>query len=242
MKKILIIVLVLSAAGYSFAENLLVNPGFEKGNIGWFGDAGFNIPGWTFWGTDGWCHNNAGAYFENRAILTWSDSVGVAVYQDIPVIAGNEYNFSAYMYSPSNDANGLHGRDAYFSVEWYDSNPPVYEGKIYTDDVGIFYGALTDSNPIDPYDTWKNVSAVLEAPTPAVVARIYLHQEINAGSENGTGGVVCWDNIFAGTGPDCGTSFLAGDVNKDCYVNFTDFAQMAENWLKCNDVFNDNCQ
>ena len=32
------------------------------------------------------------------------------------------------------------------------------------------------------------------------------------------------------------------DVNEDCYVNFADFAEMAANWLKCNDVSNSNCQ
>ena len=34
---------------------------------------------------------------------------------------------------------------------------------------------------------------------------------------------------------------LAGDINGDCYVNFADFAEMALNWLKCNDVGNSQC-
>jgi hypothetical protein len=42
--------------------------------------------------------------------------------------------------------------------------------------------------------------------------------------------------------PECGSwGYLAGDVNKDCYVNFKDFAQMAEDWLLCthpSDPFN----
>jgi hypothetical protein len=39
----------------------------------------------------------------------------------------------------------------------------------------------------------------------------------------------------------CGLNYLPGDVNKDCYVDFADFAQMAENWLKCSDVTNSRC-
>jgi hypothetical protein len=37
-------------------------------------------------------------------------------------------------------------------------------------------------------------------------------------------------------------SYMPGDINEDCYVNFADFAEMAENWLKCNDVSNSQCQ
>jgi hypothetical protein len=43
------------------------------------------------------------------------------------------------------------------------------------------------------------------------------------------------------TADNCDLSYLPGDVNKDCYVNFVDFAEMAENWLKCNDGSNSNC-
>jgi hypothetical protein len=44
------------------------------------------------------------------------------------------------------------------------------------------------------------------------------------------------------TADNCGLSYMPGDINEDCYVNFADFAEMAENWLKCNDVSNSNCQ
>jgi len=36
-------------------------------------------------------------------------------------------------------------------------------------------------------------------------------------------------------------SYMHGDINEDCYVNFADFAEMAANWLKCNDESNSNC-
>ncbi|MCE5340570.1 MAG: hypothetical protein LLF92_05515 [Planctomycetaceae bacterium] len=44
------------------------------------------------------------------------------------------------------------------------------------------------------------------------------------------------------TADNCYLSYMLGDINKDCYVNFADFAEMGENWLKCNDVSNSNCQ
>ena len=34
---------------------------------------------------------------------------------------------------------------------------------------------------------------------------------------------------------------LAGDVNGDCYVNFTDLALMANNWLECNNAVDPAC-
>jgi hypothetical protein len=40
----------------------------------------------------------------------------------------------------------------------------------------------------------------------------------------------------------CGLTYLPGDINGDCYVDFADFAEMAESWLKCNDVSNPQCQ
>ncbi|HBG27884.1 MAG: hypothetical protein A2Y10_07270 [Planctomycetes bacterium GWF2_41_51] len=38
----------------------------------------------------------------------------------------------------------------------------------------------------------------------------------------------------------CGQN-LTGDINGDCYVDFADFAEMAFNWLKCNDIGNLHC-
>jgi hypothetical protein len=35
---------------------------------------------------------------------------------------------------------------------------------------------------------------------------------------------------------------LAGDLNKDCYVNVKDFAEFADSWLNCIDPANINCQ
>ena len=37
-------------------------------------------------------------------------------------------------------------------------------------------------------------------------------------------------------------SYMPGDINGDCYVNFADIEEMAANWPKCNDVSNLQCQ
>jgi hypothetical protein len=44
------------------------------------------------------------------------------------------------------------------------------------------------------------------------------------------------------TADNCGLSYILGDLNKDCYVDFADFVEMAANWRKCNDMSNPNCQ
>jgi hypothetical protein len=38
-----------------------------------------------------------------------------------------------------------------------------------------------------------------------------------------------------------GDEYLFMDFNQDCYVNLEDFAQFAQDWLKCNDPANANC-
>jgi hypothetical protein len=34
---------------------------------------------------------------------------------------------------------------------------------------------------------------------------------------------------------DLGTTYLPGDMNKDCRVNLADFSELAEKWLECTD-------
>lgn len=40
---------------------------------------------------------------------------------------------------------------------------------------------------------------------------------------------------------DVGTSYLPGDLNYDCYVNFKDMAIFGSHWLKCTDPVNLGC-
>jgi hypothetical protein len=40
---------------------------------------------------------------------------------------------------------------------------------------------------------------------------------------------------------DIASVYPVNDLNKDCYVNFSDFAALADGWLTCNDPANSNC-
>jgi hypothetical protein len=40
---------------------------------------------------------------------------------------------------------------------------------------------------------------------------------------------------------DPGTSYTSGDINKDCKVDFHDFAYFSATWLNCTDPNQDNC-
>ena len=63
-----------------------------------------------------------------------------------------------------------------------------------------------------------------------------------------TGGYLVWVTNYDGNGQiltdgcDLHGVFAAGDINKDCVVNFEDFAIMAADWLKCSNSLLSNCQ
>ena len=50
--------------------------------------------------------------------------------------------------------------------------------------------------------------------------------------------------VYERTGIWCGDSntvFMNADLNRDCYVDFKDFAMLASEWLKCSDPANSEC-
>ena len=47
--------------------------------------------------------------------------------------------------------------------------------------------------------------------------------------------------IAEGGSNSCGLTYFAGDINEDCHVDLADFAEIAENWLECNDVSDPRC-
>ena len=353
MKKkiVLLVILVVGfAAGNALASNLL-SSGFEQGDLGRFG--GPPIPGWATYGTNGEHHSDACSVKSGtKAVKEWLDDTGI--FQDFPVVAGNEYDFSIWAIALSSDEGGFYGRDAFFMVEWYtDAN--VLRG---TDVIGYFYadpcdpyGDPRDPNDLDPYDTWKFISGTVTARSQAAYGRVFMgmtagsigpdahigsinwddvsvtyrYGASNPEPENGAIDLVpfevtvlSWDrpaprqggdtilcDVWFGTDPnmpgtntkildkedansvaissldshqdyywrvDCydpnspgpeiktegwtGSpksrwkfstadncpSYMPGDINGDCYVNFADFAEMAENWLGCNDESNPQCQ
>jgi len=63
-----------------------------------------------------------------------------------------------------------------------------------------------------------------------------------------TGGYLVWVTNYDGNGQiltdscDLSGVFASGDINKDCVVNFEDFAMLAADWLKCTNPLLPNCQ
>jgi len=51
-----------------------------------------------------------------------------------------------------------------------------------------------------------------------------------------------WDKyVLDFTDELCDGEIMLGDFNKDCWINFPDFAKIAANWLRCNDPCNPTC-
>jgi hypothetical protein len=112
----------------------------------------------------------------------------------------------------------------------------------------------TDPNMLEPNTTKildkQDANSVLLSSVPITLDS---HQDYywrvdcydpNSGSEIKTEG---WTGSLKSrwkfsTADNCRLSYMDGDVNEDCYVNFADFSEMAANWLKCNDESNPQCQ
>jgi hypothetical protein len=349
MKKkiVLLVILVVGfAAGNALAGNLL-SSGFEEGDLGRFG--GPPIPGWATYGTNGEHHSDANAVKSGtKAVKEWLDDSGI--FQDFPVVAGNEYDFSVWAIALSSDGNGFYGRDAFFQVEWFDEDNYWLDTYV----IGYFYAdPFTFPYTPDPYDTWKFISGPVTAPPTAVTGRVFMGMTAGSIGPDAHIGSINWDDVSVtyrygasnpepangaidivpfevtalswdrpaprqggdtircdvwfgtdpnmppeettntkildkqdansvaissldshqdyywrvdcydpdGSGPEIKSegwtgspksrwkfstadncpSYMPGDVNGDCYVNFADFAEMAVNWLKCNDGSNPNC-
>jgi hypothetical protein len=343
MKKkiVLLVILVVGFAAGNALANALKNPGFEEGALGRFDPP--NVTYWTTVGTQGYHHSDVNyggvncVHSGTKAVKIWMDDT--YLYQDFPVVVGNEYDFSVYALAASPDNLGLRFADAVFQVEWYDDGNDL----ILAEEIGRFYGAQIVGEPCDPYDTWKFISGSRTAPPLAVTCKVLLYLDRHEGAVD-IDGSINWDDVsvtwsYAASEPepadgaldlvpfevtalswhrpaprhtgdtitcdvwfgtdgnmpgtntkilnkqdansvaitpashqdyywrvDCydpntpgsevkseGStwtfntadncpSYMPGDIHGDCYVNFADFAEMAANWLKCNDVSNPQCQ
>jgi hypothetical protein len=69
--------------------------------------------------------------------------------------------------------------------------------------------------------------------------RVDCYDPNSPGPEIKSEGDETWTFHTAGN---CGPSYIPGDINGDCYVNFADLEEMVANWPKCNDVSNPQCQ
>ncbi len=145
MKKkiVLLVILVIGFAAGNALANDVLNPSFEEGVLGRFGGDP-PIPYWMTVGTNGWHHsdvNYAGTgvncvHSGDKGVKIWWDDT--SLYQDVNVIAGNEYDFSVWALSTSHDNLGLRGADAVFQVEWFDDANTTPEHLILAEEIGRF--------------------------------------------------------------------------------------------------------
>lgn len=113
----------------SSGSNLLQNPGFEEGKIGWSSwpqDASFTI-------TNTQIYSGSWAASLNR-----TDGAGGEIYisQDVPVVGGGYYTLSGWAYKDSPDFQSV-----YLRIEWRDASEEIYhvDSHILTDDEDIYH-------------------------------------------------------------------------------------------------------
>ncbi len=190
MKKLsLAMGLLLPLSGLAQA-NMIINGGFEDGDTGSFSNV--TIPGWTMVGTNGWHHGRSGETLDDKAVKLKDNKTDI--YQDVPVIAGKQYNVSAQLTSFTRQA--LIDREAIVDVEWFSGS-----SSLGSDRVGSYVAG------VDAYDQWKPVAKTLTAPANATTARIIFYvdnigsgatkhahidnvtmAEVDSGGGNGNGG------------------------------------------------------
>jgi hypothetical protein len=92
------------------------------------------------------------------------------------------------------------------------------------------------TGPVPPAPWQTYVLNVNSIPAEAVGRLLGIELYNPAGTPSWIG----IDNVRLVWTPKC-IVFIPGDINNDCYVNFLDFAALAGNWLKCNNIADPNC-
>ncbi len=199
MKKNVMVLVLIGCLVSNVQANLLLNGGFEDGDLGQLGSVTIN--NWITWGDSGWHHNDAGFKFDEKGIKLWHDSTGV--YQDFDVVVGTEYTVGLSAITAGSDA--LKGWDGVVKIEWTDASWINVGGS----EVGRFYGAKDDKGIAgDASDTWKEISGAAVAPAGAVHGRLVYYLEQADNWESTTGGSLYWDNAFVT--PEPATLILLG--------------------------------
>jgi hypothetical protein len=105
---------------------------------------------------------------------------------------------------------------------------PVTFGVNYQTDDPQAFGGIMDEMRIHSIGLPHASDAPEAAPLDGNNARSVLSIYRTSG-----GHVSCADET--------GEGYFAGDVNEDCYVDLQDIKAMAQIWLDCNDIGNENC-
>jgi len=154
MKKVLFILLMVSFSFWGMGQELLTNPGFENWN-----DNGSGGPpdGWTLSGSSVTATQNSGVIHGGTysTELTWTTTSTRYLQQVVPVTAGNNYEFTFWVYD--NDPDGR----ARVAIRWFDSGDSFISG---------YYGDYSSDDV-----SWQQL---LSGPQTADVGAVTAHVEI----------------------------------------------------------------
>jgi hypothetical protein len=241
MKKfsvLLIVIMAVSLTGTAQAHwnatNLLLNPGFEdpdpntkilEPNEWVFDYAGPDAQTATVYKHDGG-HTDAN-YIETDAYTTSSAGAWAVAYQTHYIAENRRYRIEAY--AEALDGNG---DKAEFKLDYKDSS-----GAIMDSNAIQFTVPLTDP-PWALYTFDGRVAPIGARQVSAVVSS----SSLAAGDPVS---YIKWDDVkltmIGGAPTPCetvqfnwGWDFAASDLNRDCVVDFTDYAIFAKYWLECN--------
>ena len=151
MKKYFITVvflgMVLVNAVHAAEGNLLINPGFETGDM----------TGWTeWWGGENIQATSDNPFTGNFAARNYYDG---GKYQEVDVTSGLDYGLTGYGYLPSNGSSGLWG--SFIGIEFIDQYKTIVESQ------------EIDLRHLGESDTWNFANfGTLTAPDRAEYARI----------------------------------------------------------------------
>ena len=188
--------------------NLLLNDGFEEGEIGQISVVG--LPGWEHWGSDSWHHSDSERTIEEKAIALFWVLSGVG--QSFDVTAGGEYALGAeFLSSTTTDTYGgkpanMWGKDDIISIQWYSEyygyddpgNVQLITGNedIDTNDddgldaieVDRFEGGETIDEPEELEDVWVPKGGFVQTPVGATSCRLIITQQLRDGHTTSTHG------------------------------------------------------
>ena len=174
LRNTLIIGLLLIASGSVFAQNLLVNPGFDNADLltGWTCDSNYGQASWSpidslgLAGSGSMQHDVAAALFNNETVVCR---------QCVPVSELWTYVMSGWHFWPDDDPDVAHSGSVRWSLGFFsdtDCTPSSSVG---------FVPATIGSRPPLALNTWHHlVSDEFMAPAGSLSARI---------------GVITWQNI-----------------------------------------------